>query len=79
MASIQISQIQKLLVEQGQRDAEPNGAEGYFLEIRFDNPERSSGPVGLESYDKVLTADSAYGTVTIVFDHLGQLKSIDLS
>lgn len=79
MASIHISEIQRLLAERGQRDAEPDAQEGFFLEIRFDDPERASGVVDPEFQDKVLTADCPYGSVTIEFDHQGQLKSIDLS
>ena len=53
--------------------------EGGYFEIRFDQPGRSSGPVDPEFQNKVLTADCPYGTVTIQFDHEGQLISIDVT
>jgi hypothetical protein len=79
MASIHISEIQRILVERGERDAEAHPQEGFFLEIRFDDPDHRGGVVDPELQDKVLTADCPYGTVTIEFDHQGQLKSIDIS
>lgn len=81
MASIHITEIQKILAQQGQKDAIPwnDSGEGYFLEIRFDRPGKSTGVVDLEYQDKVLTVDSEYGNVIIQFDHEGLLKSIDFS
>lgn len=79
MASIHITEIQRLLLQQGQADAVPGGDGGFFLEVRFDEPGRSTGVVDPEFQNKVLTADSFYGTVTIQFDDEGQLRSIDLS
>jgi hypothetical protein len=79
MASIHFSEIQRLLAEQGQIDAEPGGAEGFFVEIRFDDPQRASDVIDPAFQDKVITADCPYGTVTIEFDHQGLLKSIDVS
>ncbi len=78
MASIHISEIRELLVGRGQRDAAPNAEEGFFLEIRFDDPAYES-PIDPKFRDKVLTADSPSGTVTIQFDGRGLLRSIDLS
>ena len=69
MASIHISELQKLLAAEGQRDAEPHGPEGYFLEIRFDDPHSAYEGVDPEFRDRVLTADCPYGMVTIQFDH----------
>ena len=82
MASIHIEEIQKILSEQGNKDALPNQAngEGYFLEIRFDSPTRkASGMVDDEYKDSVITLDCPYGTVIILCDGEGQLKSIELS
>lgn len=82
MASIHIEEIQKILSEQGNKDALPNQAngEGYFLEIRFDSPNRKvSGMVDDEYKDRVITLDCPYGTVIISCDGEGQLKSIELS
>ncbi|MDU9393748.1 hypothetical protein [Pseudomonas sp. zfem002] len=82
MASIHIEEIQKILSEQGNKDALPNQAngEGYFLEIRFDSPtRRASGIVDDEYKDRVITLDCPYGTIVILCDGEGQLKSIELS
>lgn len=81
MASIHISEIQRLLVERGQPDAMPWGAAGvgFFLEIRFDAPGEPRGFVDPEYQDKVLSVNSVYGFVIIQFDHEGLLKSIDIS
>ena len=79
MATIHISEIQNVLAERGEIDALPHSPEGYFLEIRFDDPQHPSKVVDEEMKDKVLTADCPYGSVTIQFDSQGQLKSIDLS
>lgn len=82
MASIHIEEIQKILSAQGNKDALPNqdNGEGYFLEIRFDSStRRASGVVDDEYKDKVITLDCPYGTVVILCDGKGQLKSIELS
>lgn len=83
MASIHIEEIQKILSAQGNKDALPNqgNGEGYFLEIRFDNPARkASGVVVDDEYkNKVITLDCPYGNVVILCDEEGQLKSIELS
>ncbi|AVD83396.1 hypothetical protein C4Q28_15075 [Pseudomonas sp. SWI6] len=82
MASTHIEEIQKILSEQGNKDALPNQAngEGYFLEIRFDSPTRkASGMVDNELKDRVITLDCPYGTVIILCDGKGQLKSIEFS
>lgn len=82
MASIHIEEIQKILFAQGSKDALPNqdNGEGYFLEIRFDSSSpRSSGVVDDEYKDRVITLDCPYGTVVILCDGEGQLKSIELT
>lgn len=82
MASIHIKEIQKILSEQGNKDALPNqtNGEGYFLEIRFDNPACKASKIVDDEYrDRVITLDCPYGTVVILCDGEGQLKSIELS
>ncbi|WP_320669550.1 hypothetical protein [Patulibacter defluvii] len=79
MATIHISEIQRLLAARGESDAVPDGDGGLFLEIRFDRPGVSIGVVDPEFVDRVLTADCPFGTVTIQFDGEGQLRSLDLS
>jgi hypothetical protein len=81
MATIHITEIQRILAERGEKDALPWGSsEGYFVEIRFDDPHAHASTVADEELiDKVITADCPYGSVTIQFDDRGQLKSIDLS
>lgn len=80
MASIHVSEIQAFLAERGEPDATLHGAEGFFLEIRFDDPARApSSGVDPEFQDRVITADCPFGVATIQFDHEGQLRSIDLS
>lgn len=81
MASIHIKELQEYLVNKGAEDAVPNynDGDGYFLELRFDDSEtESSGVVDEEYKDKVITVDSPYGSVTILFDSEGQLKSLEL-
>ena len=82
MASIHIEELQKYLASKGFEDALPyhSDAKGYFLEIRFDkSPSMSSEVVVDEEFiGKVITAESGYGTVTILFDSKGQLKSLEL-
>jgi len=80
MATIHIKEIQQLLASKGQKDAMPySDREGYFLELRFDDPHNSPEHYDPEYANKVITVDSAYGLVTIQFDEKGLLKSIDLS
>jgi hypothetical protein len=82
MASIHINEIQEYLSSRGSKDALPNVAnhEGYFLEIRFDDPtKKPSNCIDDEYKNKVITTDCPYGTVTIIFDDEGQLRSLDLS
>lgn len=82
MASINIEEIQKILSAQGSKDALPNqvNGEGYFLEIRFDSSTRKTSGVADEEYkNKAITLDCDYGTVVILCDEEGQLKSIELS
>lgn len=81
MASIHIEEIRKILAAQGGQDALPhrNNGEGYFWEIRFDNSElKVPGIIDEEYKNKVISLDCPYGTVVIVCDEEGQLKSIEL-
>lgn len=79
MASIHISEIKKILAARSERDALGSPKEGFYLEIRFDDPSRKSGAVNNELKNKVITAECAQGSVTIQFDECGELKSIDIS
>jgi hypothetical protein len=79
VASIHVTEIQQLLAARGQGDAVPRSPDGYFLEIRFDRPGELAGVVDPEFQNRVLTVESPFGSVAIVFDDEGQLRSIDLS
>lgn len=79
MATVHINEIQDYLEKKGEKDAKPHSPEGFFLEIRFDKDNHRTGIIDQEFKNKVLTADSHEGTVTIIFDELGMLKSIDVS
>jgi len=82
MASIHIEEIQRILAERGNKDALPDqdNGDGYFLEIRFDSSARGAPKIADEdNKNKVITLDCPYGTVVILCDEKGQLKSIDLS
>jgi hypothetical protein len=79
MATLRVTQIQRIVADRGEPDATPHSPGGFFLEIRFDEPGRPRGPVGPEFQNKVLTVDSAFGNVVIQFDEAGQLWSLDLS
>lgn len=78
MASVHIREIQEWLSRNGQRDALP-GPGGMFLEIRFDAVGSPSGPVDEEYAERVLAVESPAGSVTIVFDAVGQLRSLDIA
>lgn len=76
MASIHIRDIEELLA----RPTEPQaGQDGFFLEIRFDEPNTSDDVADDEMRNKVMTAECPQGTVTLVFDDSGLLKSLDIS
>lgn len=81
MASIHISEIQKILVERGEDDASVHGGSkgGFFLEIRFDDPSGRWKVTDEDYQNQVLVVESYLGTVTIVFDSSGALRSIDIS
>ena len=79
MGTIHILEIQKILKERAKKEDCKNFETSSFLEILFNNPKRSPGAVDEEFKNKVITADCAYGSVTIVFDDYGELKSIDIS
>lgn len=79
MASIHISEIQRILVERGEEDACSDAQQGLFIEIKFDDPNKPARIVDENYKNKVLTVDCPYGLATIQFDEFGQLYSIDLS
>lgn len=79
MAKIHISEIQKILAQRGEEDAMPKTDSGYFLQIRFDNPQLPAKVVDEEFKNQTITADCPYGIVTLQFDEYGQLKVLDLS
>ena len=76
MASIHITELIRLLADRGEEDVRWGS---MFLEIRFDDAKRVSGPPDSEFRNKVLTVDCPYGHVTITFDDEGLLKSLDVS
>lgn len=73
MASISFAEIKKLLVDRDGRD------DTSFVEIRFNDVRRSNIPIDEEMKNRVITADCGYGSVTILFDEQGQLKSVELT
>lgn len=77
MATVHVRDIMKWLADSGQKDAEPWSGE-FFFEIRFDEAGQTS-VVDSELAGRVITADTAQGTVTITFDDSGQLRSLDIS
>ncbi|MFL5799799.1 MAG: hypothetical protein ACJ77A_17965 [Actinomycetota bacterium] len=77
MATVHIREIRRWLREDGHADAEP-GPGGSFLEIRFDEPGEDA-VADEEMRNKVITAESSQGSITIVFDDSGLLRSIDIS
>jgi DNA-binding protein YbaB len=50
-----------------------------FLEIRFDVEGAPADAIDEEFADTVLTAESPCGSVTIIFDSAGQVRSLDIS
>lgn len=79
MATIHIKEIAQLLASKGHKDAIGDPKEGFFLEIRFDDPSRKGSTVDPEFKNKVITAECSFGSVTIQFDEKGELRSLDLS
>ncbi len=77
MATVHIRDIQRWLRSAGATDAEP-GTVGMFLEIRFDEPGEEV-VADEDMRNKVITGESPQGSVTIVFDDSGLLRSIDIS
>ena len=79
MAKIHISEIQKIMIKRGEKEAIPNSESGFFLEIRFDEPNHATTVIDEEFQNKTITADCPYGIVTIQFDEYGLLQLIDIS
>jgi hypothetical protein len=72
LASIGFEELRRMLARRADEDA------GDFLEIRFDKLGYKPNVVDEELKDRVITAGCPYGTVTIVFDRFGQLRSLDI-
>jgi predicted ATPase len=77
MATVHVREIQRWLRDSGQTDAAP-GAGATFLEIRFDEPGEDV-VADEEMRNKIITAESPQGSVTLVFDDSGLLRSLDIS
>lgn len=80
MASISIEEIQSILAARGCKDALPhqNDSEGFFLEINFEKKSKPSDFTDDEYKNKVLSVDSDYGSILIIFNEFGFLKSIEI-
>jgi hypothetical protein len=74
VASIHIREIRSSIAAEGASEEA-----GDFFEIRFDEPGWVDGVVDEDMVDEVIVAQSAQGTVTIVFDSFGALRSLDTS
>lgn len=82
MATIHIREIHKILLALGRGDrTKVDGKQKIeVLEIRFDDPEKHSGPVIDEDYINVaLSIETDDSSGVIQFDHRGLLRSIDFS
>ncbi|RJF73312.1 hypothetical protein D3875_18895 [Deinococcus cavernae] len=83
MASIHIREIMEILRARGENDASMFQNEGgYFLEILTDDPQDTrialeSGAIDEEFRDKVISVGSPFGSVLIIFDAAGMLKSLE--
>jgi hypothetical protein len=77
VATIHIRDVRRWLRASGQADAE-EGHAGTFLEIRFDEPGEEA-VADEDMRNKIITGESPQGSVTIVFDDSGLLRSIDIS
>lgn len=73
MATIHIRQLEAMLKERGELDAQ------YVIEIRFDSPGRESSTVDEEFKNKRFNVSSANGPVNIYFNDKGDLASIEWS
>ncbi len=81
MAGIHITEIMSYLASKGEKGSllSQNGSEGFFLELKFSDQEgKKSGVVDEDFKNEVITVDCPYGSVTILFDDEGQLKSIEI-
>jgi NAD(P)H-flavin reductase len=51
----------------------------FFFELLFSDPDgKKTGVIDEEYKNDVITVDCPYGTVTILFDEEGQLKSLEI-
>ena len=78
MATIQFKEIVQILAERGENGGRPFGQGGYFVEIRFDDPEYVNPVVDEEMKNETITGDCPYGTATIRFDATGFLESVSI-
>lgn len=78
MATVHVREIMKCLAAAGQTDAQPWSGE-FFFEIRFDEAAGDENTVDVEMAGKVITGETPQGSVTIIFDDNGQLRSLDIS
>lgn len=81
MAKISIDRIQKFLREHGETGSTPfhNDGDSFFLEICFEKEGRIQKVVDDDYKDAVLTVESDYGSVLILFNEFGYLKSIEIA
>lgn len=78
MAGVHIRELQRWLRDRGDEDAATGAAGGAFLEIRFDESGQEA-VADEEMRNKVITAESPRGSVTMLFDDSGLLQSIEIS
>ncbi|GGY45686.1 hypothetical protein GCM10011297_18030 [Bacterioplanes sanyensis] len=83
MAEVHIKEIMKYLglALKGEEGSPSNHhqADDFFLELKFNDPDgKKSGIVDEDFKNETITVDCPYGSVTILFDDEGQLKSIEI-
>ena len=78
LATIHFNEIVRILAERGENGGSPFGQGGYFVEIRFDDPEYVNPVVDEELKNQTIIGDCRYGTATIRFDATGLLESVTI-
>lgn len=73
MASITFRELQQVLLRQNQQDVFES------VEIVFSLPGYHTSVIDEEMKDHVITADCPFGSVTIMFDQFGLLKSVEVN
>jgi hypothetical protein len=76
VATIHIREIQQLLRGRANNTDDPSD---NSIEIRFDEATESSLVADEEMRNKVITGEAPQGSVVVVFDDLGFLRSLDIS